>query len=86
MALAAASGGGVGRLGQVRRNASGSQFLGDVPPPGAPIHRERDVIAAGHPEHARYRAVDAHDGRNVSDVMNRPNKGAPTRRSTRMSA
>ena len=33
------------------------------------------------PEHARYRAVDAHDGRNTGDVMNRPNKRAPTRRS-----
>jgi len=49
MPLAAASGGGVGRLGQVRRNTSGGQLLGDVPPPGAPLHRERDVIAAGEP-------------------------------------
>jgi hypothetical protein len=32
-----------------------------------------------YPGHARYRAVDAHDGGNAGDVMNRPNKRAPTR-------
>jgi hypothetical protein len=36
-----------------------------------------------YPEHARYRAVDAHNGRNAGNVMNRPNKRAPTRRSVR---
>jgi hypothetical protein len=36
-----------------------------------------------YPRHARYRAVDAHDGGNAGDLMNRPNKRAPTRRSVR---
>ena len=30
--------------------------------------------------HARYRAMDTHDGRNADDVISRPNKRAPTRR------
>ncbi len=37
------------RLGQVRRDAGRGQLLRDVPPPGAPLDRERGVIAAGEP-------------------------------------
>jgi len=47
--LAAARECGVGRLGDVRRDAGRSQLLRDVPPAGAPLQRERDVIAAGEP-------------------------------------
>jgi hypothetical protein len=47
--LAAAGKRGVGRLGQVRRDAGCGQLLGDIPPPGAALGRERDVIAAGEP-------------------------------------
>jgi hypothetical protein len=47
--LAAAGERGVGRLGQVRRDAGRGQLPGDIPPPGAPLDRERDVIAAGEP-------------------------------------
>ena len=47
--LAAAGKRGVGRLGQMRRDAGRGQFFGDIPPPGAPLGRERDVIAASEP-------------------------------------
>jgi len=47
--LAAAGERGVGRLGQMRRDPGRGQFLDDIPPPGAPLDRERDVIAAGEP-------------------------------------
>ena len=47
--LAAAGGGGIGRLGQVRRQAGGSQLLRDITPPGASLDCERDVAAAGEP-------------------------------------
>jgi NAD(P)-dependent dehydrogenase (short-subunit alcohol dehydrogenase family) len=47
--LAAAGKGGIGRLGQMRRDAGRGQFLRDIPPPGAPLDRERDVLAAGEP-------------------------------------
>jgi hypothetical protein len=47
--LAAAGERGAGRLGQVRRDPGRGQFPGDVPPPGAPLDRERDVLAAGEP-------------------------------------
>jgi hypothetical protein len=47
--LAAAGGRGVGRLGQVRRDPGRGQLLGDVPPPGAPLDRERDVLTAREP-------------------------------------
>jgi hypothetical protein len=40
---------GVGRLGQMRRDAGRGQLLDHVPPPGAPLDRERDVLAAGEP-------------------------------------
>jgi hypothetical protein len=49
MPLAAASGGGVGWLADMRGNPGRCQLLGDIPPPGAPLHRERDVAAAGEP-------------------------------------
>ena len=47
--LAAAGERGVSRLGDMRRDASPGQLLRDVPPAGAPLQRERDVIAAGEP-------------------------------------
>jgi hypothetical protein len=47
--LAAAGEGGVRRLGQMRRDTGRGQLLGDIPPPGTPLGRERDVIAAGEP-------------------------------------
>jgi len=47
--LAAAGERGVGWLGQMRRDADRGQLLGDIPPPGASLDRERDVIAAGEP-------------------------------------
>jgi hypothetical protein len=47
--LAAASGRGVGRLAEVRGDPSGGQLLGDIPPPGASLHRERDIVPAGEP-------------------------------------
>jgi hypothetical protein len=47
--LSAASGSGVGRLAQVRGDPGGGQLLGDIPPPGAPLHRERDIVSAGEP-------------------------------------
>ena len=47
--LAAAGERGVGRLGQMHRDAGCGQLLGNITPPGARLHRERDVIAAGEP-------------------------------------
>jgi hypothetical protein len=47
--LAAAGERGVGRLCQMRRDAGRGQLLGDIPPPGAPLHRERDVPGAVEP-------------------------------------
>jgi hypothetical protein len=47
--LAAAGEGGVSRLGQMRRDTGRGQLLGDIPPPGAPLGRERDVITAVEP-------------------------------------
>jgi len=47
--LAAAQEGGIGRLGQMRRDPGRSQLLGHIPPPGAPLHRECDVVPAGEP-------------------------------------
>ena len=47
--LAAARGSGVGRLGQMRRGAGRGQLLADIPPPGAPLDCERDVLPAGEP-------------------------------------
>ena len=47
--LAAPGERGVGRLGQVHADPGRGQLPGDVPPPGAPLHRERDVVAAGEP-------------------------------------
>jgi hypothetical protein len=39
----------IGRLGQMRGDPGRSQLLGHVPPPGAPLHRERDIVAPGEP-------------------------------------
>jgi hypothetical protein len=47
--LAAAGEGSVGRLGDMRRDAGRGKLLGDIPPPGAPLHRERDILAAVEP-------------------------------------
>ena len=47
--LAAAGERGIGRLGQVRRNTGRGQLLGDMPPPGAPLDRGRDILTAGEP-------------------------------------
>jgi hypothetical protein len=47
--LAPAGERGIGRLGQMRRDAGRGQLLGDIPPPGALLGSERDVIAAGEP-------------------------------------
>jgi hypothetical protein len=33
----------------MRGDARGGQFPGAIPPPGAPLHRERDVITVGEP-------------------------------------
>src|SRR5580693_413236 len=33
----------------MRRDPGRGQLLGDIPPSGAPLHRERDVIAAAGP-------------------------------------
>ena len=49
MPLAAAGEGGVGRLGHMRRDPGRGQLRSDIPPPGAPFHRERDVVPAGEP-------------------------------------
>jgi hypothetical protein len=51
--LAAASRRGVSRLSQVRRNPGRGQLLGDVPPAGAPLQRERDVLTAAEPRQPR---------------------------------
>ena len=40
---------GVGRLAQMRADPGRGQLLGDIPPPGAPLHRERHVVVAGEP-------------------------------------
>jgi hypothetical protein len=47
--LAAAGEGGIGRLGQMHRDAGRAQLPGNITPPGARLHRERHVIAAGEP-------------------------------------
>jgi hypothetical protein len=47
--LAAAGERGTGRLGQMRRDPGRGQLLGDVPPAGAPLGSERDVLAASEP-------------------------------------
>jgi hypothetical protein len=44
--LAAAGERGVGRLGQVRRDPGRGQLLREIPPSGASLGRECDVIAA----------------------------------------
>jgi hypothetical protein len=67
--------------------------LGHGPGDQLPVGSSRHVRAfPGHDSlhkyagHARYRAVDAHDGRNAHDVISRPNKRAPTRRSAPVTA
>ena len=61
--LTAAGEGGVSRLGDMRRDAGEGQLLGDVPPAGAPLQRERGVVAAGEPRQprAQVRAVSRGD-------------------------
>ena len=47
--FAAAGKRGAGRFGQMRRDPGRGQLLGDIPPAGAPLDRERDIIAASEP-------------------------------------
>jgi len=47
--LAAAGERGVGRPGQMRRDPGRGQLLDDIPPPGAPLDRERGILTAGEP-------------------------------------
>jgi len=47
--LAATGERGISRLGDMRRDAGPGQLLGHIPPAGAPLQRERDVIVAGEP-------------------------------------
>jgi hypothetical protein len=47
--LAAAGGSGVGRLAEVRGDPGRGQLLGNIPPPGASLHRERGIVPAGEP-------------------------------------
>jgi hypothetical protein len=63
VSLAAAGGRGVGRLADMRGASGCSQLPGDVPPPGAALHRERDVVTAGEPGEpgAQVRAVGRGD-------------------------
>jgi hypothetical protein len=49
MPLAATQRGGAGRLAQMRGNPGRGQLLGDIPPPGTPLHRERHLATAGEP-------------------------------------
>ena len=49
MPLAAAQRGGVSRLGQVRDDPRRRQLLHHIPPPGAALQREMDVVLAGEP-------------------------------------
>jgi hypothetical protein len=46
---AAAGERGAGRLGQMHGDPRRGQLPGDIPPAGARLQRERDVIAAGEP-------------------------------------
>jgi hypothetical protein len=45
----AAGGGGIGRLAQMRGDPGGGQLLADIPPPRAPLHRERHLTTASKP-------------------------------------
>jgi len=47
--LAAPGERGAGRLGDVRHDAGRGQLLRHVPPAGAPLQRERDVVPAAEP-------------------------------------
>jgi hypothetical protein len=47
--LAAARERGVGRLGQMRLDPGCGQLLDHIPPPGAPLDRERDILDVGEP-------------------------------------
>src|SRR5262249_31913124 len=51
--VAATGGGGAGRLADRRGDARGGQFPGGIPPPGAPFHRERDVVTVGESRQPR---------------------------------
>ncbi len=51
--LAAPGESGIGRPGNMRRDAGPGQLPGDIPPAGASLKRERDVIAAGEPRQPR---------------------------------
>jgi hypothetical protein len=51
MSFATACRGSVGRLAHMRGHAGGHQLLCDIPPAGAPLDRERDIVAPGEPRH-----------------------------------
>jgi hypothetical protein len=47
--FAATGSGGVGRLGHMRGDPGRGQLPGDIPPPRASLHRERDIVTASEP-------------------------------------
>jgi hypothetical protein len=47
--LAAAGEGGIGRPGDMRRDAGRGQLPGDVPPAGTALQRERGIVPPGEP-------------------------------------
>jgi hypothetical protein len=51
--LAAAGERGVRRLGQMRRDPGRGQLLRDIPPPGAPLDRERGILPVSEPRQPR---------------------------------
>ena len=61
--LAAASRRGVGRLADMRGNAGRGHSPGDIPPPRAPLQRERDVVQAAelHQPGPQVRAISRGD-------------------------
>jgi len=49
MPLAATRRRGIGWLPDMRGDPGRGQLLGDIPPPRAPLHRERDLVPPGEP-------------------------------------
>jgi hypothetical protein len=72
--LAAASGSSVGWLAEMRGDPGGGQLLGDIPPPGAPLHRERDIVPAGEPGQPGPQVLPV--GRGDLAALNLPGHGA----------
>jgi len=63
MPLAAASRGSGGWFPDMRGDPGRGQFLGDISPPGAPLHRERDVVTAGERRQAGTQVLPIGRGR-----------------------